>query len=96
MLEVSVAGSMESVVDPPVIPILKRPPFLGAEARAVPRISAGDTAAARPRAVTRAMNSRRVIVPLVNKSSNSFNVDMIDPSYLVAGIFKSGGLKVEL
>jgi hypothetical protein len=70
---------MESVVDPPVIPIIKRPPFLGVAALAVLLINAGDTAAMRPRADTRVMKSRRVIFPPVNKFSSSFSFDIVIP-----------------
>jgi hypothetical protein len=76
MLDVNVPGSIESVVDPPVIPIIKRPPFLGVAALAVLLINAGDATAIRPRADTRAMNSRRVTLPVVSKCSNSISFDI--------------------
>jgi hypothetical protein len=57
---------MESVVDPPVTPMIKRPPCLGVAALAVPLSKAGDTAAISPKADTRAINSRREILPSDN------------------------------
>jgi hypothetical protein len=76
MLEVNVPGSIESVVDPPVIPIMKCPPFWGVAALTVLLINAGDATAMRPRADTRAINSRRVILPSVSKFPNSSSFDI--------------------
>jgi hypothetical protein len=57
---------MESVVDPPVTPMIKRPPFWGEAALAVPLRNAGDTAAIKPKAETFVINSRREILPSDN------------------------------
>jgi hypothetical protein len=68
---------MESVVDPPVIPIINRPPFLGTEARAVPASRAGETAAARPRAETWVINCLLLILFWLNNLVNFDSSDML-------------------
>jgi len=75
---------MESVVDPPDIPNIKRPPFLGVAALAVPLSNAGDTAAMSPMADTRVMKSRLLMFPWDSKRSSSFSFDMV-PSFLTNG-----------
>jgi hypothetical protein len=76
-----VAGSIESVVDPPAIPSLSLPPFFGVAALADLPKSTGDTAAIKPKADTRAINSRRESLPSVNKRSSSFSSDILAPPF---------------
>ncbi len=71
-----VAGSRESVVEPPLKPSRKRPPFLGVAAFALPGNRAGDTTTANPSAEARAKNSRRVILPCDSNFSSSFSFDI--------------------
>jgi hypothetical protein len=68
---------MESVVDPPEVPNIKRPPFLGTEAWAVPASKAGETAAAKPRAETWAINCLLLILFWLNNFVNFDNSDML-------------------
>jgi hypothetical protein len=75
-LEVRVVGFMESVVEPPVAPCLKCPPFLGTAAAAFFDISRGDTVAARPSAERRVINSRLLMRPSVNILSSDFTTCM--------------------
>jgi hypothetical protein len=68
---------MVSEVEPPCIPILSRPPFLGVAALALDPKIAGEMAAATPNADAFARNSRRVIFPFLNISANLSNVVII-------------------
>jgi hypothetical protein len=68
---------MVSEVEPPCIPILSRPPFLGAAALALDPKIAGDIAVAIPNADVLARNSRRVILPFLNMLSSFSKVFMI-------------------
>ncbi len=63
-----VAGSRESDVAPPVMAWRNSPPIFGVDAKRSVGRSAGDTAAASPRADTWAMNWRREILFSVNRS----------------------------
>jgi hypothetical protein len=82
ILLVMVIGSSESVVNPPEVPILNRPPFLGVAAFADLGISQGDNVTVNPKAAILEIKTRREIFPLVyNFSSKSFSV-MTNPPYL--------------
>ncbi len=76
-----VAGSSESVVDPPASPSLKRPPRLGADALAGFGNHDGMSAPARPKAAARARKSRREIFPLLSQCSSTSSSDMNLPPY---------------
>jgi hypothetical protein len=62
-----------SVVDPPVRPGLRVPPFLGVAAYPTAEKAAGEIAAANPRADACVMNSRRVIPPEERKLPQAFS-----------------------
>ena len=58
-----VALSIESVVDPWLIPVRRWPPFFGPAARTASEAITLAAPAVTPRAIARPMNSRRSILP---------------------------------
>ena len=73
------AGSSESLVELPEIPIRSRPPRLGAAARSVRGTARPPNAPAAPSAALRARKARRVVAPIPEVAGSATRSRGIDP-----------------